>query len=176
MSSYHPKAGYFTELVRTWMELKEVCISPDVGARTRAAFKKSDEDLEEDFINFELYEPMFMNAATKKHKKEAEVWLIFYANCVAEALNLKKPDECNNAFFDNRSLKILLKQLVEAHEIECMRSPTRRPGCFKATRWNNPLENECMRLNKFDLVVLIFDINMNHIDSCCFTAHLVTKN
>jgi hypothetical protein len=48
MSSYHPKAGYFTELVRTWMELKEVCISPDVGARTM-----SDEDLEEDFINFE---------------------------------------------------------------------------------------------------------------------------
>jgi hypothetical protein len=44
MSSYHPKAGYFTELVRTWMELKEVCISPDVGARTRAAFNFDDTD------------------------------------------------------------------------------------------------------------------------------------
>ncbi len=39
-------------------------------------------------------------------KKEAEVWLIFYANCVAEALNLRKPDECNNATKASKSASV----------------------------------------------------------------------
>jgi hypothetical protein len=59
------------------MELKEVCISPDVGARTRAAFnfdEKSDEDLEEDFINFELYEPRINHNSTSYDNDLGDVY------------------------------------------------------------------------------------------------------
>ncbi len=67
MISYVDLASQSWIFHRTRSVLDRTLFSPDVGARTSAAFnvdEKSDE----------LYEPMFMNAATKEHKKEADVW------------------------------------------------------------------------------------------------------